>query len=138
MDVILENLGDASHRFVQFLRDYHGHFKEFQQAVDKVSDFASAHHGEFAASNGLVSLIGYARGSHADHARLTAEKIPDMIEHYRSQLHRDGALIKNFKANRESAEFNSSPRTPLSRNVFGSNASPYTSASRVPRSQASR
>ncbi|TLD27637.1 hypothetical protein E2P81_ATG10925 [Venturia nashicola] len=148
MDVLLDNFGVASHKFVQFLRDYHGHFKEFQQAVDKVSDFASAHHGDFAASNGLTALIGYAHGSHADHARLTAEKIPGMIELYRSQLHRDGTNMKAATTYQESDEIdrttttsrNASPRTPLSRNPLGgtsTNASPFASTSKTPRSQAS-
>lgn len=138
MDGLLDSLGTASHKFVQFLHDNQGHFDEYRQALNKVSDFARVHHGEFAASSGLVSLIGYSRGSHADHARRTAEKIPGMIELYRSKLHRGGSSINAVATNRESDGFDltttppqaASPHTPLARNSL--NASNSTSRNLSP------
>lgn len=151
MDVILDNFGVASLKFVQFLYDYQGHFKEFQQAVDEVSDFASAHHGELAASSGLIRLIGFARGSHANHARLTAEKIPAMIRQYRSQIG-GSAFTKTAKSDTatDTTELPStqmtvspttaSPRIPLSSDEGGisSNASPFAPVSGAPRPPAPR
>ncbi|KAE9967208.1 hypothetical protein BLS_006516 [Venturia inaequalis] len=138
MDGLLYSFGTASHKFVQFLHDNQGQFDEFQQALNKVSDFASVHHGEFAASSGLVSLIGYSRGSHADHARRTAEKIPGMIELYRSKLHRGGSSINAVATSRESDGFDltttppqaASPHTPPARNSL--NVSNSTSRNSSP------
>jgi hypothetical protein len=100
MDIILDDFGVASQKFVQFIRDYQGHFNEFQQAVSNVSTFASEHHGQFQANTELISLIGYARGAHAEHACLTAAQIPGKIMRYREQLRREGAFLMAIKTTR--------------------------------------